>query len=185
MSRRPPFIVALALFLLPVLPAFALAQSQPSPEQLKEEVLAEVTSLQKLTQEIVDQVFSHGELGFQEFWTVEYLTTVLRNEGFQVETGCAGMPTCYIASWGSGRPVVGFMGDIDGLPETSQRPGVAYEDPLIPQGPGHGEGHNTAPAVDITAAIAVKRVMERHGLPALSRSSPGSPRSWYRADRTW
>ena len=175
MSSRPPLLVALVLPLLflPALPTSVIAQSRPSPEQLKEEVLEEVESLQKLTQEIVDQVFSHSELGFQEFWTVEYLTTVLRNEGFQVETGCAGMPTCYIASWGSGRPVVGFMGDIDGLPETSQRPGVAYEDPLIPRGPGHGEGHNTAPAVDITAVIAVKRVMERHGLPGTLKVIPG------------
>ena len=129
--------------------------------------------MEKQSQEMVDMVFSLGELGFQEHRTVAYLTDILRREGFRVDMGCAGMPTCYVASWGSGGPVIGIMGDIDGLPETSQRPGVAYHDPLIPGGPGHGEGHNSAPAVDIVAAIAVKRVMERHGLPGQVRVIPG------------
>ncbi len=150
-----------------------VAQEPPSLEQLKHEVTQEVAQLQKLSQEIVDMVFSFGELGFQELWTVEYLTGVLRDEGFAVETGCAGMPTCYVARWGHGEPVIGIMGDIDGLPETSQKPGVAYHDPLIPGGPGHGEGHNSAPAVDIVAAIAAKRVMERHGLSGEIRLIPG------------
>lgn len=149
------------------------AQRRPSLEQLKEEVLQEVVGMQKLSQEIVDMVFSHGELGFQEHWTADYITGVLRGEGFAIERGCAGMPTCYVASWGSGSPVIGIMGDIDGLPETSQKPGVAYHDPLIPGGPGHGEGHNSAPSVDVVAAIAVKRVMERHRLPGEIRVIPG------------
>lgn len=164
-----------------VLPAFVgllIAVSSPGTSQqqlddLREEVRLEVESLAKLTQEIVDKVFSHGELGFQEKWTAAYLTGLLAREGFDVQMGAAGMPTGYIATWGTGHPVVGFMGDIDGLPETSQRPGVAYHDPLIPGGPGHGEGHNTTPAVDITAAIAVKRVMERHGLEGTLKVIPG------------
>jgi aminobenzoyl-glutamate utilization protein B len=145
----------------------------PQLSELREEVRQEAQSLAKLTQEIADKVFSHGELGFQEVWTAAYLTKVLADEGFDIQMGVAGMPTGYIATWGSGRPVIGFMGDIDGLPETSQRPGVAYHDPLIPGGPGHGEGHNTAPAVDLTAAIAVKRVMERHGLEGTLKVIPG------------
>jgi aminobenzoyl-glutamate utilization protein B len=101
------------------------------------------------------------------------VTGLLRDEGFSIRMGVAGMPTGYIASWGSGKPVVGIMGDIDGLPETSQKPGVAYHDPLIPGGPGHGEGHNSAPAVDVVAAIATKRVMERHGLSGTIQVIPG------------
>jgi aminobenzoyl-glutamate utilization protein B len=150
-----------------------LAVQGQSVDQVREEVRQEVASMGKLTQEIVDKVFSHGELGFQEIWTAEYLTGILRQEGFDVQMGGAGMPTNYVATWGSGSPVVGFMGDIDGLPETSQRPGVPYHDPLIPGGPGHGEGHNTTPAVDITAVIAVKRVMERHGLQGTLKVIPG------------
>ncbi len=144
-------------------------------EALQEEVRDEVASpeLQKLSQVMVDKLFSFSELGFQEYWTQEFVTGILEEEGFTVERGCAGMPTCYIGTWGSGRPVIGFMGDIDALPETSQRPGVAYQDPLIPGGPGHGEGHNSAQAVDVVAAIATKRVMERHGLAGTLKVIPG------------
>ncbi len=174
MSRRNLFSLV-PLFLLltaTALPGRVSAQA-PSLEDLRQEVLDEVISMRKLSQEMVDMVFSFGELGFQEVWTVEYITGILEREGFRIERGCAGMPTCYVATWGRGKPVVGFMGDIDGLPETSQRPGVAYQDPLIPGGPGHGEGHNSAPAVDVVAAIATKRVMERHGIPGTLKVIPG------------
>ena len=152
----------------------AVAEGQePSAAQLKEEAFEIVASMSKLSQVMVDSIFSFGELGFQEHQTVEYITGILRDEGFEIETGCAGMPTCYVATWGSGHPVIGFMGDIDGLPETSQKPGVAYQDPLIPGGPGHGEGHNSAAAVDVIGAIAAKRVMERHGLSGTLKVIPG------------
>jgi len=161
----------LLALLVSMAPAVTAQSSQL--EDLREEVRIEAQSLANLTQEIVDKVFSFGELGFQEKWTAEYLTGILAQEGFKIQMGVAGMPTGYIATWGSGRPVVGFMGDIDGLPETSQRPGVAYHDPLIPGGPGHGEGHNSTPAVDLTAVIAVKRVMERHGITGTLKVIPG------------
>jgi len=170
MSRRRVLLNTFALTALLWSPAVA---QRPTLEDLRAEVRQEAQSLSKLTQEIVDKVFSFGELGFQETWTAEYLTGILADEGFAIQRGAAGMPTAYVATWGSGKPVVGFMGDIDGLPETSQRPGVPYHDPLIPGGPGHGEGHNSAPAVDITAAIAVKRVMERHGLSGTLKVIPG------------
>jgi aminobenzoyl-glutamate utilization protein B len=168
--RLPPLCILL-------LAALTTPEASASQEltALKEEVQAEVASpeLQKLSQEMVDMIYSFGELGFQEIWTSDYVTGVLEREGFSVERGCAGMPTCYVGTWGSGKPVVGFMGDIDGLPETSQKPGVPWQEPLIPQGPGHGEGHNSAAAVDVVAAIATKRVMERHGLSGTLKVIPG------------
>lgn len=156
-----------------VAPASASAQTGPSVDALRAEAKQEAISMAKLSQEMVDMIFSFSELGFQELWTADYVTGVLEAEGFSIERGCAGMPTCYVASWGSGRPVVGFMGDIDGLPETSQTPGVAYRKPLIEGGPGHGEGHNSAAAVDVVGAIAAKRVMEKHGLRGTLRVIPG------------
>ncbi|MEE8134610.1 MAG: amidohydrolase [Gemmatimonadales bacterium] len=162
------------LVLVPLVAAFLTTSlSGQSLERLRDEAQQEVVGMAKLSQEIVDMIFSFSELGFQEKWTVEYITGLLRDEGFTIQMGAAGMPTGYIASWGSGSPVVGIMGDIDGLPETSQKPGVAYHDPLIPGGPGHGEGHNSAPAVDVVAAIATKRIMERRGLPGTIKVIPG------------
>ena len=169
----------LTIALLAALLSFSVASTNASAQDglsaaaLKEEAREIVGSMSKLSQVMVDSIFSFGELGFQEHETVKYITGILRDEGFEVQMGCAGMPTCYVATWGSGHPVIGFMGDIDGLPETSQKPGVAYQDPLIPGGPGHGEGHNSAAAVDIIGAIATKRVMEEHGLQGTLKVIPG------------
>ena len=166
-------LVAVALAAVPLATSSAAAQRRPPLAQLKREVAAEAASLQKLTQEMTDMIFSFSELGFQELWTSQYITETLKKEGFRIEMGVSGMPTAYVASWGSGKPVIGFMADIDGLPETSQKPGVAYEAPLIPGGPGHGEGHNAGQALQVTAAIAVKRIMEKYKIPGELRVYPG------------
>ncbi|PYT32663.1 MAG: amidohydrolase [Acidobacteria bacterium] len=154
----------------PVLPANAAA---PSIETLKKEAREIVRANTTLTQQMVDSIFSFSELGFQEFETTAYVTGILEKEGFSVTRGVAGMPTAFVASWGSGKPFIGFMADIDGLPETSQKPGVAYHAPLIPGGPGHGEGHNAGQAVNVTAAIAVKRLMQKYNIPGTIRVYPG------------
>ena len=70
--------------------------------------------------------------------------------------------------------MIALGSDIDGIPQASQKPGVAYHDPLIPGAPGHGEGHNSGQAVNITAAIAVKKIMEREKLSGTIRIWPGT-----------
>src|SRR5204863_2938168 len=109
---------------------------------LKTEAVRLVDSLSTLTQQMVDQVFSFGELGFQEFETSKYLTGVLEKNGFTVQRGISGIPTAWVATWGSGKPVIAIGSDIDGIPQASQKPGVGYKDPIIEGAPGHGEGHN-------------------------------------------
>lgn len=173
MTTARVLALAMVALIAAVQPSSVWAQTRPTTDQLRAEALAEVAALEKLTQEVNDMMFSFSELGFQEFWALEYLTEILENEGFRIEIGCAGIPTCFVASWGSGRPEIALMAEVDGLPETSQRPGVAYRDELIPGGPGHGEGHNAGSAVDVTAAIAIKRVMERHGLRGTITLIPG------------
>ena len=70
-----------------------------------------------------------------------------------------------MATWGNGKPVIALGSDIDGIPQSSQKPGVAYRDPLVEGAPGHGEGHNSGQAVNITAAIVLKKIMEREKIP--------------------
>jgi len=141
--------------------------------QLKTEAAAEVEKLKDFSQQMVDQLYSYGELGFQEFETSNYLVNVLRKNGFEVEQGVAGIPTSFIATWGSGKPVIALGSDIDGIPQSSQKPGVAYHDPMIEGAPGHGEGHNSGQAVNITAAIVLKKIMEREKIPGTIRIWPG------------
>jgi len=141
--------------------------------KLKKELLAAVDSMATFTQQMVDQIFSFGELGFQEVETSRYLIGVLEKNGFTVEKNYAGIPTAWLASWGSGKPVIALGSDIDGIPQASQKPGVGYRAPMIEGAPGHGEGHNSGQAVNITAAIALKRIMEREKMPGTIRIWPG------------
>ena len=147
----------LCLLFAAALPAFA----QQKLASMKADLTGQIDSMQKQAQVMVDSVFSFGELGFQEFETSRYLTSILEKEGFKIERGIAGIPTAWMATWGSGKPVIALGSDIDCIPQASQKPGVAYHDPMIEGAPGHGEGHNSGGPLNILAAIAVKKVMER------------------------
>lgn len=154
----------------------AVPRKQLSAARIKalgREATADVESRAKFTQQMIDQIFSFGELGFQEVETSHYLVELLRQNGFTVEEGVAGIPTAWVATWGSGKPVIALGSDIDGIPQASQKPGVACHAPLVPGAPGHGEGHNTGQPVNITAALAVKKIMEREKLPGTLKIWPG------------
>src|SRR5438270_6214096 len=157
------------------------SQDQPVPklppnptfDQYKADVAQEVDGMREDIQKMNDTVFSFGELGFQEFETSKYLTGILRKNGFTIQEGIAGIPTAFMASWGSGKPILALGSDIDCIPQASQKPGVAYHDPLIEGAPGHGEGHNSGMPLNVTAAIAVKKIMERQHLQGTIRLWPG------------
>lgn len=176
---RPHLLAFLAAMLAaPAASAQRAAQYKPTIapsrlDALKREAMTDIDGRRKFTQQMVDQIFSFGELGFQEVETSRYLVKLLRDNGFSVEEGVAGIPTAWVATWGSGKPVIAIGSDIDGIPQASQKPGIACHAPLVPGAPGHGEGHNTGQAVNITAALAVKRIMEREKLPGTIRIWPG------------
>jgi len=157
----------------PQAPSAAAGPANPTLDQYKRDVGQEVDGLQEMIQRMNDQVFSFGELGFQEFETTKYLTGILRQNGFTVQENLAGIPTAWMASWGSGKPVIALGSDIDDIPQASQKPGVAYHDPIIEGAPGHGEGHNSGMPLQIAAALAVKKVMEQRHLQGTLRLWPG------------
>jgi len=140
---------------------------------LKKEVAEKVQSRAKLAQVIVDKVFSFSELGFQEIETSKYLTSVLRENGFVIENGISGVPTAWMARWGKGNPVIAIGSDLDCIPKASQKPGVAYHDPIVVGAPGHGEGHNSGIPLNIIAAITVKEIMEREKIEGTLVLWPG------------
>src|ERR1017187_1676654 len=166
--RKPLLLLALG--------SLAFAQPKVSPEKeasMKADLVGQIDAMKKQAQVMVDSVFSFGELGFQEFETTKYLTAILEKEGFKIERGYAGIPTAWVASWGSGKPVISLGSDIDDIPQASQKPGVGYHDPIIEGAPGHGEGHNSGVPLNIIAALAVKKVMEREHLAGTIRLWPG------------
>ena len=112
-----------------------------------------------------DSIFYFGELGMQEFESTKLLKDTLEAAGFKVELGGAGMPTNLWAECGSGRPKIAIVTEIDALPGGSQTPGAYERKPMVKDGPGHMEGHNTHGGVASAAAFAVKQVMQRHNMP--------------------
>src|ERR1700721_391788 len=95
--------------------ACALGQTKLSPEKeaaMKADLVGQIDGMKKQAQVMVDSVFSFGELGFQEFETSKYLTGILEKEGFKIERGVAGIPTAFVATWGSGNPVLPLGSDI-------------------------------------------------------------------------
>src|SRR5262245_19493895 len=154
----------------------ALAQPKITPEKeaaMKADLIGQIDGMKKQAQVMVDSVFSLAELGFQEFETSKYLTGILEKEGFKIERGIAGIPTAWLATWGSGKPVISLGSDIDNIPQASQKPGVAWHEPMISGAPGHGEGHNSGMPLNILAAMAVKKVMERERLTGTIQLWPG------------
>ena len=113
---------------------------------------------------ISDAIWNYAELGMQEFKSSAILIKALEEEGFNVEKGVAGMPTCFVASWGSGKPVIGILGEFDALPMLSQKALSPVQIPVVPGAPGHGCGHNMMGTAGVAAAIAVKKSMEQNNL---------------------
>lgn len=149
------------------------AQQTPNLSKLKVEVQNHIDANAKLGQVMVDKIFSFAELGFQETASSKYLTDLLKEEGFEVEYGLSGVPTAWWATWGSGKPVIALGSDLDCIPRASQKPGVAYHDPIVEGAPGHGEGHNAGIPLNILAVLAVKEVMEREKIQGTLVLWPG------------
>jgi aminobenzoyl-glutamate utilization protein B len=172
-SRRAVPIALAAAMAVPSL--LAAQNADPRLERLKEQALQEVQDNSKMVQEIIDMLFSFGELGMQEFETQKYLTGLLADHGFTVEKGVAGIPSSWTARWshGTGKPVIALGSDVDDIPQANQKPGVAWHDPIVAGAPGHGEGHNSGQAVNIAAALAVKDIMERENISGTLLIWPG------------
>jgi aminobenzoyl-glutamate utilization protein B len=114
---------------------------------------------------IGDTVYYFGELGMQEIESAKFVKGVLEQIGFTVETGTAGMNTNIWAHWGTGKPQIVIVSEIDALPGGSQAPLSIDHKPLVSGAPGHMEGHNTHAGVAIGAAYAVKQAMQRFNIP--------------------
>ncbi len=133
-------------------------------ETLKKTALDWVDENASYLGKISDAIYSFGELGMQEIQTSRTLKEAFLKYGFAIEEGISGIPTAFLATYGAGKPVVAFLEEFDGLPNTSQKPGIPRHDPIVEGAPGHGEGHNANAAVLLGSALALKAVMEKHGL---------------------
>ena len=116
-----------------------------------------------------NKIWEVPELHFEEHQSSSYLIGALEEEGFEVEKGVAGLSTAFVGSFGTGKPVVGILGEYDALPGLSQKKGLTYPDPVIEGGNGHGCGHNLLGTGAFAAAVAVKEYMEQTGMKGTVR----------------
>ena len=115
-----------------------------------------------------DAIWDYAEAGFLEHKSAGAQIALLEKHGFTIEKGVAGMPTAFVASYGSGQPVIGLLGEYDALPGLSQK--VHFEqEAASPGAPGHGCGHNLLGAGTVGGAIATKVAMQQQGLQGTIR----------------
>ena len=110
-----------------------------------------------------DAIWDYAELAFTEHQSAEALCRQLEKEGFAVTRGVAGIETAFTARYGSGKPVIGILGEFDALSGLSQKAGCAVREPLCPGAAGHGCGHNMFGVGSIAAAVGVKKYLEDTG----------------------
>ena len=145
------------------------ASPAQSVEEGKESALAHAAALDDLVAEISMRLWEFAEIALRESRSAAYMAELLEEEGFALERGVAGMPTAFVASWGSGAPVLGVLAEYDALPNI----GNAAEPRRAPRADGHthgqGCGHNLFGAASVAAAVAVKRMMADHDVAGTVR----------------
>ena len=132
---------------------------------IKQKALAEAVQLEGQTTELCQKLWDYSETALLETQSAELLINVLEKEGFQLEKNVAGMPTAFMATWGSGKPKIGILAEYDALPGVGNEPipkKQARDDGVRS---GHGCGHNLFGSASVNAAIAAKRTMEKNSIP--------------------
>jgi aminobenzoyl-glutamate utilization protein B len=140
----------------------------PAPSAAKE---AAIRSIDHHSPELIslsDQVWAFAEIALREHRSSKLLADYAQKQGFRVERGIAGMPTAFVASYGSGRPVIAIMGEYDALPGLSQK-AQSSKAPLVEGAPGHGCGHNMFGAASLGATLAIKEQIQAGSLTGTIR----------------
>ncbi|HBK89671.1 MAG TPA: amidohydrolase, partial [Cytophagales bacterium] len=140
-----------------MLPAWA-QKSQTNPN--KDFVIASVDKHQKELTAISDKIWAYAETALKEFKSSKELADYAEAQGFRVKRGVSGMPTAFTAEYGSGKPVIGIMGEYDALPGISQKASPVRE-ALVEGAAGQGCGHNLFGAGSMGAALAIKELMQQ------------------------
>jgi aminobenzoyl-glutamate utilization protein B len=117
--------------------------------------------------ELADFIWAHPELGLEEYLAHKKITDILRKHGFSVESGLGGMPTSFVATYGTEGPVVGVNVEYDALPGLSQQSNVPYPNPVIDGAPGHGCGHNILGSTAVMAGVALRYALEEFKVKAV------------------
>jgi aminobenzoyl-glutamate utilization protein B len=122
---------------------------------------------EKLTY-IAQEIWEHPQVALQETFASSLLAQELEADGFSIEWGVGQMPTAFVATWGEGKPIIGFLGEYDALPGLSQKV-ASMKDPIEADGPGHGCGHNLFGTACMGAVMALKAAMVQENIKGTIR----------------
>jgi len=133
--------------------------AQKKMSSTKKSIIASVDKHEENLIKISDDIWALAETAFEENKSAKILADYAEKQGFKVERGVAGMPTAFVATYGSGRPVISVLGEFDALPGISQK-AESTKSPLKEGAAGHGCGHNLFGAGSLGAAVAIKELIE-------------------------
>jgi len=150
-------LLVLALFV------FGLSFSQAKLNKTKKAIIASVEKHQTKLIQMSDEIWALAETAFEETKSSKILADYAESQGFKVERGVAGEPTAFVATYGSGKPVISVLGEFDALPGLSQKT-EPTKNPIVDGNPGHGCGHNMFGAASLGAAVAIKEQIENGNL---------------------
>ena len=150
------------LWSLLVFAATSVSLAQPVAAQPDEDVIRGIEALAEEYAGIAQQIWDYAEVGYLETRSSELLQSTLRDAGFAVEAGVAGMPTAFVGTYGSGEPIIGILAEFDALPGISQDR-VPDRQAIGDKSAGHACGHHLFGTASVASAIAVKEWLDRSG----------------------
>ena len=137
-----------------------MAQNKEGLPILKTKAIADLQGQYDTYKNIAYKIWSYAEVGYKETQSTALLQKTLSDNGFAIETGVAGLPTAFVATYGSGKPVIGILAEFDALPGLSQDT-VPEKKPLDNKIAGHACGHHLFGTASMAAAIELKKLMEQ------------------------
>lgn len=135
---------------------------------MKQQLFEKMTTQEALFAKIAKDIWDNPQLGYEETYAADRQIQFLQQAGFRITEQAGGVDTAFIAEWGAGSPIIGFLGEYDALPGLSQSDSPSL-DPLVAGGPGHGCGHNLLGTAGVEAVYALKQLMEEQSIAGTIR----------------
>ena len=132
-------------------------------DPIKAKALEGVDAKKDIYADANDRIWEYAETAFEEFKSMDKLCELLESNGFKVEKGLGDIATAFKGTYGSGKPVIGILGEFDALSGLSQEASIAVKKPIVPGAGGHGCGHNCFGVASVGGAIAAKEYLEASG----------------------
>ncbi|WP_298301235.1 amidohydrolase [Hydrotalea sp.] len=159
MRKTTVLLLAISVLWLTV----PMAQKAPKPNALKQKAITDLQGEYTHYKNVALQIWNFAEVGYKEVKSSALLQEQLKNAGFQVENGVAGIPTAFVAAYGSGSPVIGILAEFDALPGLAQQ-AVPEKEPIAGQVAGHGCGHHLFGTASVAAGIEIQKLIAANQL---------------------